>query len=120
MMFVFAYFGSRETPFGWPELLMHQTEAAFVIVAFGSILLGRVLRGIVAYELFAIVGGISAGFGLIMPFELAPFFFGARGEIMLGTIVLILVYPAAITVFIFLFLKILKPRHRYTDTGRMN
>jgi thiosulfate dehydrogenase (quinone) large subunit len=109
MMFVFAYAGSRETPSGWPVHLMHQTELAFVIVAFICLLLGRVLRGIVPYGLFAVIGGIAAGFGLVMPFELAPFFFGARGEIMLGTIVLILVYPVAVALFIFLFLKILQP-----------
>jgi thiosulfate dehydrogenase [quinone] large subunit len=109
MMFVFAYVASRETPSGWPVHLMHQTEAAFVIVAFVCILLARVLRGIAPYELFAVVGGIGAGFGLIMPFELAPFFFGSSGEIMLGTIALILVYPVAIFLFIRLFLKILQP-----------
>jgi hypothetical protein len=38
-----------------------------------------------------------------MPFELAQFFFGAKGEIMLGTIVLILVYPVAAFLFVFLF-----------------
>jgi thiosulfate dehydrogenase [quinone] large subunit len=110
MMFVFAYAGSRETPSGWPVDLMYLTEAAFVIAAFICILLARALAGIVPYELFAVIGGIGAGFGLIMPFELAPFFFGARGEIMLGTIGLILVYPVAVVLFIFLFLKILKPR----------
>jgi hypothetical protein len=35
---------------------------------------------LVPYELFAVIGGIGAGFGLVMPFELAPFFFGARGK----------------------------------------
>jgi hypothetical protein len=33
----------------------------------------------------AAAGGISASFGLIMPFELAPFFFGVGGEWMLAT-----------------------------------
>jgi thiosulfate dehydrogenase (quinone) large subunit len=109
MMFVFASLGSRETPSGWPVHLMHQTEWAFVIVAIICMLLGRLLRGIVPYELFAIVGGIGAGFALVMPFELAPFFFGSSGEIMLASMALILVYPVAVALFIFLFLKILQP-----------
>jgi thiosulfate dehydrogenase (quinone) large subunit len=108
MMFVFAYVASRETSSAWPGHLMHQTEAAFVIVAFVCILLAGVLRGIVPYELFAVVGGTGADFGLVMPFELAPFFFGSSGEIMLGTIALILVYPVAIFLFILLFLKLLR------------
>jgi thiosulfate dehydrogenase [quinone] large subunit len=106
MMFVFAAMGDHAS--GWPVQLMHQTERAFVIVAFGSLLFGCFLKSILPYQLFALVGGVAAGFGLIMPFELAPFFFGARGEIMLGTMVLILAYPVAIIVFIFLFSTILK------------
>jgi thiosulfate dehydrogenase [quinone] large subunit len=109
MMFVFASLANREASHDWPVQLMHQTEAAFVVVAFTCILLAKLLSRVVPYELFAVIGGIAAGFGLIMPFELAPFFFGARGEIMLGTVALILVYPVAIGLFIFLFLKILKP-----------
>ena len=108
MMFVFASAGDQAS--GWPVHLMHQTEAAFVILAFGSVLLGMLLRGIIPYQLFAVLGGIGAGFGLVMPLELAPFFFGARGEIMLGTVALILVYPVAVVIFILLFLKILQPR----------
>ena len=108
MMFVFASEANQAS--GWPVHLMHQTEAAFVAVAFGSVLLGMLLRGIIPYQVFAIIGGIGAGFGLIMPLELAPFLFGARGEIMLGTVALILVYPVAVVVFILWFLKLLQPR----------
>jgi hypothetical protein len=106
MMFVFAALGDHAS--GWPVQLMHQTEQAFVIVAIASLVLGCFLKGILPYQLFALVGGVAAGFGLIMPFELAPFFFGARGEIMLGSMVLILAYPVAVGVFLFLFSTILK------------
>jgi hypothetical protein len=106
MMFVFASMADPAS--GWPVHLMHQTEMAFVILAFGSLLLGALLKRIVPYQLFAVLGGIGAGFAVIMPLELAPFFFGARGEIMLGTMVLILAYPVAVVVFILMFLKILQ------------
>jgi len=45
-----------------------------------------------------------------MPLELAPFFFGTRGEIMLATVPLILVYPLAAALFIFLFLKLMSAK----------
>lgn len=105
MMFVFAAMSNNTS--GWPVHLMHQVEEAFIIAAFGSLVLGVLLKGI-AYQLFALVGGIGAGFGLIMPFELYPFFFGGRGEVMLGSMVLILAYPVAVVVFILLFLKVLR------------
>jgi thiosulfate dehydrogenase (quinone) large subunit len=109
MMFLFAYLGSKNAPSGWPVHLMHQTEAAFVIVALVCVLLAGFLKKTATCVLVAVIGGISAGFGLIMPLELAPFFFGARGEIMLGTVALILVYPIAVALFIVLFLMFMKP-----------
>ncbi|MDR3467581.1 MAG: hypothetical protein P4M07_16755 [Xanthobacteraceae bacterium] len=54
-------------------------------------------------NVIAVVGGFSAGFGLIMPLELAPLFFHAPGEIMLGTIALNLAYPVAVILFILLY-----------------
>jgi hypothetical protein len=53
-----------------------------------------------------------------MPFELAPFFFNARGEIMMATIALILVYPMAAVLFIFPLRKFMNvtPRTR-ADRG---
>jgi len=56
------------------------------------------------------IGGIATGFGVVMPLELAPFFFGTRGEIMLATVPLILVYPLAAALFIFLFLKLMSAK----------
>jgi thiosulfate dehydrogenase (quinone) large subunit len=108
MMFLFAYLGSLSGSPGWPVHLMHLTEAAFVIVVFVCVLLARRLKGTGAQgkrDWVAVIGGVSASFGLIMPFELAPFFFNARGEIMLGTIALNLFYPIAAALFIFLFGK---------------
>jgi len=108
MMFVFAYLGSQSTPPGWPVQLIYLTEAAFITVAFVCVFLAARLRGTGTSDnrdAVAIVGGASASFGLIMPFELAPFFFNARGETMMLTIVLILVYPIAGALFIFLFRK---------------
>jgi hypothetical protein len=105
MMFVFAALGNNAS--GWPVDLIHQTEQAFIFAAFGSLILGVLLRGI-AYQVSALVGGVSAGFALVMPFELYPFFFGGRGEVMLGSIVLILAYPVAVVIFVRLFLKILR------------
>src|ERR1700722_9897451 len=106
MAFVFAYLGSLNAPPGWPIHLMYLTEAAFVIVAFACLLLAMRLRRNgtqLKREMVATAGGVSASFGLIMPFELAPFFFGVRGEWMMATILLILVYPLAAVLFIFLF-----------------
>jgi hypothetical protein len=88
---------------------MHQTETALVVVALTCLVLSPFLKRAATCVVVAVIGGISAGFGLIMPLELAPFFFGARGEIMLGTIALILVYPVAVALFIVLFLIIMKP-----------
>jgi thiosulfate dehydrogenase [quinone] large subunit len=108
MTFLFGYLGSLSTPHDWPVQLMYRTEAAFVVVAFVCILLAMILRRVgtqLARDVVAVVGGVSTSFGLIMPFELAPFFFNARGEIMLATIALVLVYPIAAVLFIFLFRK---------------
>ena len=49
------------------------------------------------------------GFGLIMPFELAPFFFGVRGEWMMATVGLILAYPVAVLLFIAMFKTLILP-----------
>jgi len=106
MMFVFAYLGKQES--GWPVHLMYQTETAFVAVALTCLVLSPFLKRAVTCIVAAVIGGISAGFGLIMPFELAPFFFGARGEVMLGSILLIFVYPVVAAFFIVVFLFIMK------------
>lgn len=116
MMFVFAYIGSLTTPPGWPVRLIYLTEAAFVIAALVCAFLATRWRGTgrqLKRDVVAVVGGASAGFGLIMPFELAPFFFNVSGEIMLGTIALILVYPIAVVLFVFLF-------HRFMNVTREN
>jgi len=105
MMFLFGYLGSLNGAPGWPIHLMHLAETAFVVTAFVCVLLAVFLKGGARWQrdLVAFVGGVSASFGLIMPFELAPFFFDARGEIMMGTILLNLVYPFAAALFISLF-----------------
>jgi len=108
MMFFFAYVGSLDGSSSWPIDLIHATEAAFVVVTFVCILLAVILRSVgmlLMRGLVALIGGVSASFGLIMPLELAPFFFDARGEIMMATIALILVYPIAVALFIHLFWK---------------
>ncbi len=110
MMFVFAGLASRDGSRDWPVSLMHAAEAGFVLATLVCILLAVRLRrsqtewrNAVAY-----VGGVCASLGLIMPFELAPFFFGAKGEIMLGTILLIFFYPVAAFLFVFMFRKFMK------------
>jgi tetratricopeptide (TPR) repeat protein len=111
MSFLFAYIGSLNRPPGWPIHLIFLTEAAFVIVTFVCFLLaGRLRRSGTQpkRDMVAAAGGISAAFGLIMPFELAPFFFGVRGEWMLATIGLNLFYPPAAVLFIFQFAKFMK------------
>ena len=88
MAFLFAYLGSLNRPPGWPIHLMYLTEAAFVSVTFVCIFLARRLRDTGTQPkryMVAAAGGISASFGLIMPFELAPFFLGVGGEWMLAT-----------------------------------
>jgi hypothetical protein len=118
MMFLFAEIGKSSEPSGWPVHLMHRTEAAFVVVALicitGAIVWkciggprstgAQVVRGVIAF-----VGGVSASFGLIMPFELAPFFFQSSGEIMLGTIVLNLAYLPVAGLFMVLFATLMSP-----------
>jgi thiosulfate dehydrogenase (quinone) large subunit len=118
-MFVFAYVAmwSGLSHDEWPVRLIYLTEAAFVIVAFVCVLLARSLRGTgtrLKRDIVAVVGGISASFGLIMPFELAPFFFGVRGEWMMATMGLIVVYPIAAALFIFLFRKFMNAARENT------
>jgi thiosulfate dehydrogenase [quinone] large subunit len=106
MMFVFASMGNHAD--GWPVHAMHVTEAAFLLAAFGCLVLGNVLSKIVPYQLVAAVGGIGAGFGLVMPFELAPFFLGVKGEWMLASICLILAYPIVVPIFIAMYGSLLR------------
>ena len=111
MTFVFAYLASLSGSRDWPVHLMYGTEAALVAVAFVCIVLAGMSKGRgtqLRRDAIAVVGGISVAFALIMPFELAPFFFGAQGEVMLATILLILVYPFAAALFIFGFRKGMK------------
>ena len=113
MMFVFAYVAklSGLSHDEWPVRLIYLTEAAFLMVAFVCVLLANSLKGSgtqLKRDIVAVVGGISASFGLIMPLELAPFFFGVRGEWMMATMGLILVYPIAAVLFFFLFQKFMK------------
>lgn len=113
MSFVFAYIASSMglSHNEWPLRLIYLTEAAFLIVAFVCALLAWRLRrsGTQPWrDAVAFVGGVSVSFGLIMPFELAPFFFGAPGEIMLATILLIPFYPIAAVLFTLGFSKFMK------------
>jgi tetratricopeptide (TPR) repeat protein len=120
MSFLFAYLGTFAKPPGWPIHLMYLTEVAFVIVTFGCLLIGGRLRrsGTQSQRyLIAAIGGISASFGLIMPFELAPFFFGVAGEWMLATITLNVVYPVAAALFIFLFARFVKTDEPPSELG---
>ena len=110
MTFLFAYLASSSQPSGWPLDLIYVTEKAFVTVAIACVVLALILRrsdSLLMRGVVAVVGGISAGFGLIMPFELAPFFFDVHGEIMMASIALILVYPIAAVLFVFLFWKLM-------------
>jgi thiosulfate dehydrogenase (quinone) large subunit len=103
MMFVFAYIGSKTGSHDWPVALMHVTEAVLLILAVACVAIAVTRQGKgppLWRDAVAIVGGVSAGVGMIMPFELAPFFFHARGEVMLGTIVLILAYPVLVIPFV--------------------
>lgn len=113
MMFVFAYIAQSMglSHNEWPLRLIYLTEAAFVIVTFVCVLLAERLRGTGPQpwrDAVAFVGGVSASFGLIMPFELAPMFFGVHGEWMMATMVLILLYPIAAVFFTLAFSKFMK------------
>ena len=103
MTLVFAYIASQRGMHDWPVALMHRTEAAFIVVALGCLLLGMMVQNQALRDVLAAVGAVSASLGSIMPFELAPFFFGSRGEIMMASILLIFAYPIAVVPFIFLF-----------------
>jgi uncharacterized membrane protein (DUF2068 family) len=118
MMFVFAKMAESSEPSGWPVHLMHQTEAAFVITALvctalaivwacigvSSSIGAQAVRGVIAFA-----GGVSASFGLIMPFELAPFFFHSKGEIMLATMTLNLAYLPVAGLFMVMFATLMRP-----------
>jgi thiosulfate dehydrogenase [quinone] large subunit len=110
MMFVFAALGSvaGNGEKVWPVQLMHLSEGALLGIAFVCLLIALFLNRLrVSLKVaVALIGGVSAGIGSIMPFELAPFFFGSRGEIMMLTIGLNLVYPVAIGLFILVFMKL--------------
>jgi thiosulfate dehydrogenase (quinone) large subunit len=103
MTFLFAYIASQHGSHDWPVALMHRTEAAFVIVAVVCLLLGMIIQNQIVGDVLAAVGAVSASFGSIMPFELAPFFFGSRGEVMMASILLIFAYPVGAIPFLFLF-----------------
>lgn len=119
MSFVFAYiamlmgWSNNE----WPLLrLIYSTETALVILAFGCVLLAGRLRRAGPQPLcdaVAFVGGVCASVGLIMPFELAPVFFGARGETMMATILLIPFYPIAAILFTLGLSKFMKGDRRF-------
>ena len=116
MMFLFAWLGQRSGSSGWPIHLMHRTEIAFVVVALICMTLAivckpfwisnsvaaEVLRGVIAFA-----GGVSASLGLIMPFELAPFFFHSGGEIMMVTMALNLAYLPVAGLFMVLFASLM-------------
>jgi hypothetical protein len=113
-MFVFAYIAALSGAHDWPVRLIYLTEAAFVIIAFACIILAGTPKGTstqLKRDIVAVVGGISLSFGLIMPFELAPFFFGVGGEWMMATIALILVYPLASVLFFFMIRKLASATH---------
>jgi len=116
MMFLFAYISLKLSLNDWPVGLIRATEVALLLVACGSFVLARRVRDTpMSYrpgkvDIIATIGGISTSIAVIMPFELAPVFFGAKGEIMLATILLIPLYPAAAV----LFYKILRSTMRPT------
>jgi thiosulfate dehydrogenase (quinone) large subunit len=115
MSFLFAYLGTLSGTPGWPVHLIYASEAVFVVAALVCVFLAIILRGGGTHtkrDVIAIAGGVSASFGLIMPFELAPFFFGSPGEIMMATIALNLVYPIAAVLFVNFFWKFMKGRRR--------
>jgi thiosulfate dehydrogenase (quinone) large subunit len=118
MMFLFAYLAKFNTPPGWPVQLMYLTEAAFVIVAFVCVLLAADLKWIetpLRRDMIAGLGCVCASFGLIMPFELAPFFFGARGEIMMATLLLNFAYPVGAILFYFRFRRLMNDMRENID-----
>jgi hypothetical protein len=127
MMFLFAWIGQSREPTGWPVHLMHQVEVLFVVVASICLMLAIVWRCFVVSKtigaqvirgLIAVVGGVSASFGLIMPLELAPFFFHIGGEIMMATMVLILFYVPTAGLFIVLFARLMKLRVAEKDFSK--
>ncbi|CCE09846.1 membrane hypothetical protein [Bradyrhizobium sp. STM 3843] len=100
MMFVFA---SGSQPHVWPVHTIHVTEVVFVASAFACLVaamfLGTTPGPSLLKELVAVVGGIGASFGLIMPFELMPIFFNVQPGVMIGSTVLIPFYPIAALAF---------------------
>jgi thiosulfate dehydrogenase (quinone) large subunit len=105
MTILFAYIASLSGTKDWPVRLIYGTEAAFVATAIICFMLGLFLGSSrpVVRDAVTIAGGIGAGFGLVMPFELAPLFFHVNGEIMMVSILLIFAYPLAVAFFIWLF-----------------
>jgi hypothetical protein len=103
MMYVFASIGYGSQPHVWPVHTMHVTEAVFVASALVCLVAAMFLSTkpgpSLLKELVAVVGAIGASFGLIMPFELMPFFFDVPGQVMIGSMVLVIFYPFAAVVF---------------------
>ena len=112
MIFVFASAGYKSEPHVWPVHMMHVTEAVLVALAMISLVAALFLATVpgqsLLKEFVALVGGVSASIGLIMPFELAPFFFHERGEVMMASILLILLYPPAALAFWALLRKVMQ------------
>ena len=103
MLFVFGYLVPGND---WPVTLIRVTEAVFVAATITCFF----FAGTVRHDrpefrgLLVTIGSISAGIGVVMPFELAPFFFDVRGEVMIASVMLILLYPFTILGFCLLFL----------------
>ena len=116
MMFLFAYIAQAQSAKDWPVGLIRASEAALVATALACLIVALRVRGMragpaqeIVRNIVAVVGGISAGVGLIMPVELAPIFFGVRGEWMMATMILILVYPVAAVLLILAFYRAMQP-----------
>ncbi len=88
MILVFAYVASRFGLKDWPVEWMYAMEAFFVtsaIVCLLMLLRSRSRHKKSHLQLGILIGGICAAFAVVMPLELAPFFFHIGGEIMLAT-----------------------------------
>ena len=109
MMFVFA---SGSQPHVWPVHMIHVMEVVFVALALAclsaAIFLSTKPGPSLLKELVAFVGGISVSIGLIMPFELMPFFFNVPPLVMIGSMVLIPFYPIAALTFWALLRKVMR------------
>jgi hypothetical protein len=91
MTLFFAWIGDKSGSHDWPVGLIRVTEIGFIVAAAACVFV--YLKSSWPHKetgrfMLRVLAATATSFALIMPIELAPFFFGVRGEVMLATFAL--------------------------------